>query len=94
MEMAFVSWGLPTEQHKPADGWRIGGQEVRDVVEGLIKKVWQDFKGVALPERFPVMTYQKAMNKVSHGSQPLITLMRILCSSMDQISRIYGLVFL
>ncbi|KAJ7638608.1 tRNA synthetases class II-domain-containing protein [Roridomyces roridus] len=56
LEMAFVSWGSES-----SDGWRIGGTEVRDVVETLIRKIWQDVEGVPLPPRFKVMTYDNAM---------------------------------
>ncbi|KZT32123.1 hypothetical protein SISSUDRAFT_1067175 [Sistotremastrum suecicum HHB10207 ss-3] len=61
MEMAFVSWG-PTEEAKSC-GWRIGGCEVRSVVESLVSKIWGDVAGVALPEHFPVITYAEAMNR-------------------------------
>lgn len=47
LEMAFVSWGRRhhdgTESGvKPdtEDGWRIGGQEVREVVEDIIRAIW------------------------------------------------------
>ncbi|KAF8917784.1 tRNA synthetases class II-domain-containing protein [Mucidula mucida] len=59
LEMAFVSWG-PDARHT-ADGWRMGGGQVRDVVEKIITSVWQDVKGIALPEKFKIMTYQEAM---------------------------------
>ena len=66
MEMAFVSWG-PSESSASAQlgGWRIGGGEVRDVVETLVQKVWRSVEDVVLPERFPVMTYHDAMARVS-----------------------------
>ncbi|KAG8862619.1 hypothetical protein FRB96_001178 [Tulasnella sp. 330] len=59
MEMAFVSWGA----RKPDDSWRIGGSEVRDVVEALVRATWKTALGVVLPEQFPVMTYREAMNR-------------------------------
>ena len=76
LEMAFVSWGekqngvsAPADQDWRIRGpdtarWRIGGTEVRDVVEGLIRKVWRDVEGVELPGEFPVMTYDEAMSRV------------------------------
>ncbi|KAF7800004.1 hypothetical protein EIP86_011247 [Pleurotus ostreatoroseus] len=43
------------------DGWRIGGTEVRGVVQRLVRDVWRAAEGVELPERFPVLTYREAM---------------------------------
>ncbi|KAI0069041.1 hypothetical protein BV25DRAFT_77833 [Artomyces pyxidatus] len=60
LEMAFVSWGSDAQ---PSDPWRIGGQEVRDVVEDLIRRIWADVESVALPDRFRVMTYNEAMRR-------------------------------
>lgn len=66
MEMAFVSWGAPElSTSTQSDVWRIGGREVRDVVETLIRTIWQSVEGVVLRECFPVMTYQEAMSRVS-----------------------------
>jgi aspartyl-tRNA synthetase len=68
MEMAFVS-GTAEEVVGGDDGmrstWRIGGGEVRRVVEGLVKKVWKDVEGVDLPGWFQVMPYEVAMDVVS-----------------------------
>ncbi|KAF9507359.1 hypothetical protein BS47DRAFT_1377942 [Hydnum rufescens UP504] len=47
LEMAFVSWGSPNNQDPP-DRWRIGGREVKEIVERIIRKV---------------MTYNEAMSK-------------------------------
>ncbi|KAI0303133.1 tRNA synthetases class II-domain-containing protein [Russula brevipes] len=60
LEMAFVSWGNP---HPDRDPWRIGGHEVRDVVEELIKSIWAQMEEVSLPDRFNVMTYNEAMSR-------------------------------
>ena len=69
LEMAFVSWGNPNMDPDP---WRIGGHEVRDVIEHLIRTVWSQMENVSLPERFPVMTYHEAMLRVSSRLQHLI----------------------
>ncbi|KAK7061532.1 aa-TRNA-ligase-II domain-containing protein [Favolaschia claudopus] len=62
LEMAFVSWGKQGISTSPcSDVWRIGGNEVRDVVETLIRKIWQDLEGIELAPRFKVMTYYEAM---------------------------------
>ncbi|KDQ64820.1 hypothetical protein JAAARDRAFT_145968 [Jaapia argillacea MUCL 33604] len=61
MEMAFVSWG--TKEPVTTDKWRIGGHEVRDVVERIVKRIWRDVERITLPERFPVLTYQEAMSR-------------------------------
>ncbi|SJL01730.1 related to aspartate--tRNA ligase, mitochondrial [Armillaria ostoyae] len=65
MEMAFVSWGSQgdTTASPSTDAWRMGGVEVRDIIETIIKKIWHQFKGVTLPDRFKVMTYFDAMNR-------------------------------
>lgn len=67
MEMAFVGWG---DQVDVGDGWRIGGREVKDVVEGLVRKVWKEVLGSGLDARFRVITYADAMAKVSENSNP------------------------
>ncbi|EIN10682.1 hypothetical protein PUNSTDRAFT_51287 [Punctularia strigosozonata HHB-11173 SS5] len=73
LEMAFVSWG-PKHGDSPdatsasdSARWRIGGHEVRDVIETLIRKLWKEVAGVAVTANpFPVMTYHQAMT--SYGS--------------------------
>lgn len=62
LEMAFVSWGNPNPE---VDPWRIGGHEVRDVVEDLMRTVWAQIEKTSLPDRFNVMTYHEAMCRVS-----------------------------
>ncbi|KAG9048883.1 hypothetical protein FS837_011792 [Tulasnella sp. UAMH 9824] len=74
MEMAFVSWSPPAmpngEQQHPITGeyadeqrWRIGGTEIRNVVENIIREVWHTALGIELPSNFGVMTYRMAMEK-------------------------------
>ena len=65
LEMGWVSWGTPSESRGPSahDLWRIGGTEVRAVVEKIIRKIWQGVEGVDLEERFRVMTYGEAMGR-------------------------------
>lgn len=66
--------------------WAIGGQEVREVIEGLVKKIWREVKGVKLEGWFRVMPYDVAMDVVClfHCSQS------VLISSMDPTSQIPG----
>lgn len=74
MEMAFVSWGnesgVPKGAKELGDSWRIGGQEVRKVVETLVGRVWASAEGeesgALVPARFPVMTYANAMARVRY----------------------------
>jgi aspartyl-tRNA synthetase len=84
MEMAFVGGAPATEG---SDGmqstWRIGGEEVRTVVEGLIQKLWKEIRGVDLPDWFRVMPYDVAMDVVSLS---LINRMALTNYSMAQIS--------
>lgn len=60
--MAFVNWGPGSAVE---DGWRVGGMEVRNVVEDVVKVAWKTALDVDLPKSFPVMTYREAMNRVS-----------------------------
>lgn len=70
MEMAFVSWGDLADANPPQSGeqypkgWRIGGTEVRQVVEDLVQKIWHKVEGIELPKPFKVMTYFEAMSRV------------------------------
>ncbi|ORX33558.1 putative mitochondrial aspartyl-tRNA synthetase [Kockovaella imperatae] len=43
------------------DTWSMGGQQVKQVVEGLIRKIWKEIKGIELGE-FRCMPYQVAMD--------------------------------
>ncbi|KAH9999427.1 tRNA synthetases class II-domain-containing protein [Russula vinacea] len=61
LEMAFVSWGNPNLGE--GDPWRIGGHEVRDVVEDLVRAIWVQMEKISLPDRFNVMTYNEAMRR-------------------------------
>jgi aspartyl-tRNA synthetase len=61
LEMAFVSWGDTAAIN--SDAWRIGGGQVRDVVESLVKAIWKEVEVVTLPNRFDVMTYRDAMTR-------------------------------
>ncbi|KZT72637.1 hypothetical protein DAEQUDRAFT_762911 [Daedalea quercina L-15889] len=75
LEMAWVSWGEHEESvgasrdatgnttiaTQGTDHWRIGGAEVRDVVERIVQRVWAKMEGIELPEHFRVMTYSEAM---------------------------------
>lgn len=81
LEMAFVSWGDPKNASSPdhpsnhpssrsnswrnSHSWRIGGGEVRDVVETLVRTIWHQVEGIELPPKFKVMTYHEAMTRVS-----------------------------
>lgn len=68
MEMAFVSWGASeSSASSQSDVWRIGGREVRDIVETLVRTIWRNVQGVVLPEHFSVMTYHEAMSRVSRS---------------------------
>lgn len=60
LEMAFVGWGDTADV---GDGWRIGGREVKNVAEGLIRTIWKEMLGVEVSERFRIMRYADAMDK-------------------------------
>jgi hypothetical protein len=61
--MAFVSQTGP-----PNSDWRIGGSEVRNVMENLVCAIWGKMENTRLPESFPVMTYNHAMSRVRYLS--------------------------
>ncbi|THV03320.1 hypothetical protein K435DRAFT_775004 [Dendrothele bispora CBS 962.96] len=62
---ASTSTAMPTHTQGPrwTNQWRIGGTQVRDVVETLTKKVWRELENTELPEKFRVMTYDEAMTR-------------------------------
>ncbi len=75
IEMGFVSWGnSPVLQDK--DGWRLGGLEVRNVTERLIRVIWHRVEGIVLPDKFMVMTYDEAMSRVSYFDCPSYALLK------------------
>lgn len=64
--MAFTSGAAAqVEEGGMRSTWAIGGQEVREVIEGLVKRIWKEFKGVELEGWFRVMPYEVAMDVVS-----------------------------
>jgi len=74
LEMAFVSWGdIQSSTSADTNRWRIGGCEVHDTIETLIRKIWKDVEGLDLPETFNVMTYHEAMTRVSSYQFSLFT---------------------
>ena len=74
LEMAYVSWGTEDSKLTPVSPWshqwRIGGSQVRTVVESIIKRIWKEVENVELPNQFQVMTYHEAMSRVSLSSNP------------------------
>ncbi|KAI0347317.1 hypothetical protein BDW22DRAFT_1387456 [Trametopsis cervina] len=65
LEMAWVSWGDSDRQPAAGqpDNWRIGGREVREIIEAVIRKIWYGIEGVELPMTFKVITYAEAMDR-------------------------------
>lgn len=65
LEMAWVSWGIEPSNCSQGDHnvWRIGGKEVREIIERLIRKIWSTVEGIELPSSFTVMTYEEAMGR-------------------------------
>lgn len=87
--MAYVSWGPPPNSHN--DAWRIGGHEVRAVIESLIGTIWHEVEGVRLPSSFNVMTYGEAMARVSLFHSICVLAIIFIIPSMDQINLILAL---
>ncbi|KAE8226179.1 hypothetical protein CF319_g1213 [Tilletia indica] len=69
VEMAFVSGGVASDGGSASSSssvtqWRMGGSEVREVTEGLVRRIWQAAGQPELPEGpFSVMTYADAMSQ-------------------------------
>ncbi|PCH41393.1 hypothetical protein WOLCODRAFT_100460 [Wolfiporia cocos MD-104 SS10] len=70
LEMAWVSWGEsngsrpePEGATEPHGTWRMGGSEVRVIVETLVRRIWSRFEATELPGQFRVMTYDTAMSR-------------------------------
>ncbi|KAG8929871.1 hypothetical protein FRC02_004965 [Tulasnella sp. 418] len=86
MEVGFISWGEPNEsraiERQNPDKWRIGGKEIRDTIEDLIRTVWKKTLDVDLPPRFEVMTFTEAITK--YGSDKPDTRFGLeLCQLVD-----------
>lgn len=65
MEMAFVDGAPePVAGDPGVSNWSIGGSQVRDVVEGMVKRIWREVQGVHLEDSFRVMPYNVAMDVV------------------------------
>ncbi|WWC57851.1 aspartate-tRNA ligase [Kwoniella dejecticola CBS 10117] len=63
LEMAFVDGSAPrTGKDGMRSTWNIGGSQIREIIEGLVKKIWKDIKGVDLEGWFRVMPYDVAMD--------------------------------
>ncbi|WFD20790.1 aspartate--tRNA ligase [Malassezia caprae] len=60
IEMSFVSGSGDTA------AWTIGGTQVRDVTEGLVRAMWAHTEQPPLPSTFPVLSYEHVMN--TYGS--------------------------
>jgi aspartyl-tRNA synthetase len=71
LEMAFVSWSPPPVTAQPAgpesQRWRIGGYEIKEVTEQVIRQIWKQVENIDLPE-IPVMTYREVMARVSSSN--------------------------
>jgi aspartyl-tRNA synthetase len=62
LEMAFVSWGVDSNIFS-SNAWRVGGHEVRVVIERLVRRIWQKVEEITLPSSFRVITYNEAMTR-------------------------------
>ncbi|EGO01732.1 hypothetical protein SERLA73DRAFT_48521, partial [Serpula lacrymans var. lacrymans S7.3] len=64
LEMAFVSWGNSAPATSPnSNQWRIGGTQLRTVIQSLLHTIWHDLEAYPLPHSFPVITYHEAMSR-------------------------------
>ncbi|WWC85555.1 aspartate-tRNA ligase [Kwoniella dendrophila CBS 6074] len=64
LEMSFIDGSAPPLDPKTQSRstWQIGGSQIRLIIEGLIKKIWKDVKGIDLEGWFRVMPYDVAMD--------------------------------
>ncbi|WFD28212.1 aspartate--tRNA ligase [Malassezia nana] len=60
LEMSFVSGSGDSA------AWKIGGTQVRDITEGLVRAMWAQTQQPPLPSHFPVLSYEYVMN--TYGS--------------------------
>ncbi|PWN33366.1 uncharacterized protein FA14DRAFT_147205 [Meira miltonrushii] len=66
LEVSFVQ-GQPVSSKK-AKGWTLGGEEIRDVIENMIRAIWKAAGreaelGAIIGDGFQVMTYDEAMRR-------------------------------
>lgn len=59
IEMAFVN-GSPSNS---SSDWNCGGEQVRNLIENLIKSLWSSFQSTQFDKPFKVLKYKDAMNK-------------------------------
>ncbi|KAF9246979.1 tRNA synthetases class II-domain-containing protein [Melanogaster broomeanus] len=91
LEMAYVSWG---SQGSENDGWRIGGHEVRGVIESLMGTIWEQVEGVCLPGSFKVLTYNEAMTRYGSDKPDIRFTLEVLQTSDSLYPWIYSFHFL
>ena len=67
IEMAFVDGAPAAVSGGDTDSknWAIGGGQAKDLVEGLVRRIWREVKSVELDASFRVMQYEVAMEVVS-----------------------------
>jgi aspartyl-tRNA synthetase len=66
IEMSFVAGAADVaKEGEMRSTWGIGGGEVRELVEGMVKRIWKEVKGEELEGWFRVMPYDVAMDVVS-----------------------------
>ncbi|KAH9938438.1 uncharacterized protein B0H18DRAFT_1081106 [Fomitopsis serialis] len=63
LEMACHNRGGRSNCPQYSSQWRIGGAEVRNIVEKVVQRVWAKMEDVELPKHFRVMTYDEAMTR-------------------------------
>ncbi|CAD6589660.1 MAG: hypothetical protein TREMPRED_005467 [Tremellales sp. Tagirdzhanova-0007] len=63
IEMAFVDGAPAAVSGGDTDSknWAIGGGQAKDLVEGLVRRIWREVKSVELDASFRVMQYEVAM---------------------------------
>lgn len=66
-ESALLSSDDEARGRESKGQWRIGGEEIREVVEGLVGTMWEEARNEKIERQFKVITYDEAMRKVSNN---------------------------
>ncbi|TIB93763.1 aspartyl-tRNA synthetase [Wallemia mellicola] len=93
IELGFVSGAA--SQDAATSGWNMGGEQVRNLIEGLIRQLWREYQSTELESTFRVMKYKDAMNKYGSDKPDLRFGLEIALASMsaDGNSQTRGLVY-
>lgn len=87
IEMAYVNGKASSAALE--NNWNMGGEQVRELIESLVSKLWREYMGTELETPFNVMSYTHAMNTYGSDKPDLRFDMRIqeVCSDANLQTR-------